>query len=302
MSAPSSSNASLLVSSVSFDQAMYSFLYSCIQTTVGTLTITAFAIVNILLLFPLYVFVIYLGFQRWRRQRSRMSHSDVFAYHMVATELLSVTGSTLCVCAVYTDAHLLLEVALVLMFINFNGQVSFHILTCVERYLAVVHPVAYRNSMTAKVVRVRNVTIGCLWLLLFLGTGFLFVDTTSFVIIFLLSIGTALTVISFCSVSVLRVLISPGPGDGGAAGSKVDQTKLKPFYTIMAIMGVLLVRFGGCAVSMVLFRSLPLEMSAKCGLRLSMVWYGLPSSAVLPLLFLQRAGKLQCRRNSTESG
>lgn len=48
---------------------------------------------------------------------------------------------------------------------------------------------------------------------------------------------------SFCSLSVIFVLIRPGPGKHGGNRERVVQSK-KMAYTIVAILGVLVLRFA----------------------------------------------------------
>ncbi|KAG8006021.1 hypothetical protein GBF38_005130 [Nibea albiflora] len=172
-------NASRLPSALSSSFNFYHEAYNCFNTTVGTFSITTFTVTSVLLLLPLYILVLYLGLQRRRQQRcgATTSHSDLFTYHMVFMELISVLGSCLCCCGVHTDHPLVTLVGIYLSVINLTGQMLFHILTCVERYLAVVHPVTYRSLKEARGIRMRNVIIGCVWLLCFAGTGLMsFVD------------------------------------------------------------------------------------------------------------------------------
>ncbi|KAL3050876.1 hypothetical protein OYC64_001198 [Pagothenia borchgrevinki] len=214
---------------------------------------TALYVVYILLV-PLFIFVLYIGFQQWRKQGSAAttSHTDVFTCHMVILELIGVVGDTMYCYGIYTDGQFIIEVGLGLFAVVSPGQTLFHLLTCVERYLAVVHPVIYLRLRQGVGVRIRNISIG---------------------------------------ISVLFVLIRPGPGEGGGNRERVDQSKQRAFYTIMTIMAVLLLRFLSSIVTTAFF----VLMSGTCQdyvLTWSLFWFNVPSSLVLPLLFLQRAGKL----------
>ncbi|TNN38147.1 hypothetical protein EYF80_051685 [Liparis tanakae] len=212
----SSSSSSLTANSSSINY--YIFLLKCYDTTVGIFNISAFIVTLLLLILPPCVFVIYLGFQRWRQQRSgtTMSHSDVVTFHMVAMELMSIVGSIINCCGILTRLLEVMIVGLNLITINMSGQLSFHTLTCVERYLAVVHPVTYLGLKKGKGIRLRNISIGCVWLMAFSNIG---------------------------------------PGAGGEGRPRVDQSKMRAFYTIMAILEALFIRVGATVVTAALFTS-----------------------------------------------
>ncbi|KAE8279329.1 hypothetical protein D5F01_LYC22916 [Larimichthys crocea] len=238
-----SSNASILPSSNSSSSLAAAGCFSYRSTF---FIFTAFAVTNILLLLPLCISVFYLGLQRWQKQRSASttagaSHSDVLTYHMASMEMIGVFGCTFYCCGAYFKVPLLITVGLCLVSVSSNGQIFFHILTCVERHLAVVHPITYMN------------------------------------------------------------LRNRGPGDGGKDKEKVDQTKMRAFHTIMAIMGALLLRTGGHLLVLTVHTSSAIQEDVRCGVLVSGVWFCLPTSLVLPLLFLQRAGKLLRCRNNPES-
>lgn len=128
------------------------------------------------------------------------------------------------------------------------------------------------------------------------------IELSSLTVVFICVLAFDLIVISFCSLSVLRVLMRPGPGEEGGAGWQVDQSKLRAFYTIMAILGVLLFRFGGNLFTAALCVFVQIGETVKCGMLLSLFLSDVPSSLVLPLLFLQRAGKLMCCGNYNRYG
>ncbi|KAF7644522.1 hypothetical protein LDENG_00220650 [Lucifuga dentata] len=102
--------------------------------------------------------------------------------------------------------------------------------------------------------------------------------------------------ISYCSLSVLCALIRPGPGEGGGDRERVDQSKLRNHH---AITGMLVLRFGGHLVcSWLMSSGLSVDV---CMLSRLVLWLNLPSSLVLPLLFLHRAGKLTvCKRSDSD--
>ena len=300
-----SSNSSLLPHPPFSSLDPYDFAYKCFTSTTGLVSATTFTITGIIILLPLCVFVLYLGHQRWRQQRSGtvMSHSDVFTYHMVVIELMNIFGSILTCFGALPELPKMITAAGCLFNINTSGQMLFHILTCLERYLAVVHPVTYLNLKKANGIRIRNITIGCVWLLCFASSGLMFIkNSTTATIMSLFVTALALITMCFCSLSVLWVLIRPGPGEGGGSRQQVHQSKLRAFYIIMAIFGVLFLKFGQNMVGTSLGASGQLGETGMCDLLLSAPWFSLPSSLVLPLLFLHRAGKLPCYKSNTQSG
>lgn len=117
----------------------------------------------------------------------------------------------------------------------------FHVLTCVEHFLAVVHPITYLSLRKKRVIRIRNVIIGCIWLFSFGVTIIMVLENSSLVVDFFL-LTSSMIIMSFCSLSVLCALISPGPGDQGRDQERVDQSKQRAFYTTVVILVVLLLR------------------------------------------------------------
>lgn len=297
----SSSNASLPPPHLSLHPASA----NCFKYRSSFFIFTAFSVTNILLLLPLCVSVLCFGFRRRRKQRSSVATNptDVFTYHMVAMELIGISGSVACCCGALTDHGKMMGVGCKTFAIVSCMKMFFHVLTCVERYLAIVHPIAYLSLSKTDGVTVRNISIGCVWLLCSgLITLRLLIFPNFTVILFFCNLAVSLIITSFCSLSVLRVLIRPGPGEEGGDRAKVDKTKQRAFITITAIMAVLLLRFGGNLVCMALASSSALSDAVGCAVKVSGVWFCLPSSYVLPLLFLHRAGKRLCFQHNSESG
>ncbi|XP_021168708.2 uncharacterized protein LOC110367369 [Fundulus heteroclitus] len=290
---PAFSNTSSHLSSPTvFDRLRY-----CWSTRPGTLNITLLAVLNNLILLPLCISVIHVGLTRWRRQRTPSSHCDIFTYHMVIVELMNVSGSTLSCISAHTDSAAVGAVGTYLFANVFSGQMLFHILTCAERYLAVVHPVTYLGLKSAKGIRLRNIVIGCVWLTCLIGMGYLSLPDERILNLFSFSmVPIAVVCISFCSISVLCVLMRPGPCKRGGIPEQVDQSKIRAFHTISVILSVLLMRFGGHICLKALYGHTSHGFS--CAIVLAESWFCLPSSLVLPLLFLHRARKRpHCRDN-----
>ncbi|CAB1440222.1 unnamed protein product [Pleuronectes platessa] len=271
---------------------------SCFLTTPSSTIFTVFTFTNILLLLPLSISVLVFGVQQRRRRRGAVATDpiDVFTFHMVAMELMGMCGSVSCCCGALLQHVRMVGVGCNMFAIISCMKMFFHVLTCVERYLAVVHPITYLRLSKRGGVMIRNISIGCVWLISSGVMTLRFTLTPNFImILFFCNLSFSLIVASYCSLAVLRVLIGPGPGEGGRKGS-ADKLKRRAFFTIMVIMAVLLMRFGGNLVCLSLASSSVLGHSLGCAVQVSGIWFCLPSSYVLPLLFLQRA-----RKRSNES-
>ncbi|XP_040887710.1 uncharacterized protein LOC121177444 [Toxotes jaculatrix] len=302
MSVNSSSSADLSLLPPLFSSSNSSLhppINSCFRTKASIFAFSAFFITSLLLFLPLFIFVLYLGYQQWRKQRFVSTAADLFLYHSIAMELNSFLGFSFFFCGGFFNLQVMMSAGLCLWSITSLGQALFHILTCVERYLAVVHPITYRGLRQGGGARIRNISTGCVWLLCSGWMTVLNLTGPEFTMVLYLCIMVSLLVVmSFCSISVLRALKRPGPGEVGGNRERADQSKQRAFHTIVAIMGVLLFRFGGNLIGNLLFSSSALEPSDLCVVRLSAFWLDLPSSLVLPLLFLHRAGKLRCCKRS----
>lgn len=280
MSTNSSSNSSGLLNNLCTTVTPYMYIASV------TLRFT--------LLIPLSILVLYLGHQRWKQQCSfkTASHADIFTYHMAVMELTGVLGFIAFIYGSSTNCYEVQQIGSLVSFTPFYGSSFFHILTCVERYLAVVHPIVYRGLRNARGVRIRNIIIGCAWLFCF---GLVLVyhngPNVSNIIVSCI-LGFSVVIISFCSLSVLCVLIRPGPGEEGKQREQADQLKMRAFYTITVVLWLVLLWFSTLFIFSVL--SPLLSESATCVVQMTVGIFNIPCSLVLPLLFLQREGKLSC--------
>lgn len=267
-------------------------LLICLTSPAGTAITMAFAITSLLVLFPLYIFILYKGVQQWRQTKTTMSHTDIFTYHMVVIELLSVIGSVVLTFGVSTKLSWLSQMGVVILSLNYFGQVLLHVLTCIQRYLAVVYPIIYLRLKNEKGIKIRNTAIGCFWLLsLAWGSTITMHTESSFSFIILLYTTLVLFFILVLNLSIVYVLIGLGPKREGGRKQQCDPSKLKILFTAMAILGALLFRFCWAITSIVVMNSEHIEEFKRCSFSMSMLWINLPSSLVLPVLFLQKERK-----------
>ncbi|KAK2899698.1 hypothetical protein Q8A73_012827 [Channa argus] len=154
------------------------FELCCFMSKPGNLVFALFTITNLVLILPLCILILYHGVRRWRQQRTpaaTVTHSESFTYHLATMEFINVFGSVYGCFAIYKNDLQMLVVSYYAASITWYGETFFHLLTCLEHYLAVIHPVTYLSLKKLRWIRVRNIIIGCIWLLSFGGMSLMVV-------------------------------------------------------------------------------------------------------------------------------
>lgn len=273
--------------------------FQCFLLTPASEIYIVFFITNMLILLPPSIFIIHLGVQRWRRRRRLRSSAvtisplDCIAYNVVTMELFGVLGQVMCCCGIYKRNLNSVYVGWGLWSFSWHGETFFNILTCLEHYLAVVHPIAYLRLKGGEGPRIRRVTSGCAWLLS-LGFMCLVLDSMLFLIADTCILIFSVIVISFFSVSVLCCLIRPRPGEQGGKRDRVDQSKHRAFFAISVILVTLLTR---CIINLIWAASVLRGRQRACASMAASTWSNVPGSLVLPLLFFYRGGVFLCQKN-----
>lgn len=272
------------------------YFFDCHDNTYTVVSFTTLSFTNLLLFLPIYVLVLWKAFERRKRSSAGpSSHLDVCIYHAVLVELVGVLGTFFTCVSIYTCSHRMSVFGYFTISFVFPAQTLFHCLTCVDRYLAVVHPVTYRGLGGALGVRVRNGSIACVWLL---STGLASFSASQLPetpgALFFIWFLVVVAVIDFTCLSVLRALVRLGLWRVGGARRQIDQSKQRAFYMVTAITVTLWFRLSGLLIVNVVL-SLPTPGPGQCVVLQQGFWLCVPSSLVLPLLFLHRAGILPCR-------
>lgn len=274
------------------------FFY-CYVTDSYPLIYITYSIMSLVLLSPVLILVLYLGLQQWRQQQrsasadGTLTNSDVFTLHLAIVELFGIFGSLLISIGIFKKDKTLVMVGSWPFDLTWYSETSFHVLTSMECYLAVVYPIRYQSLRRERRITIRNVSIVCAWLLSVVETSliklceiFLFVDIFLFTLIFLIA--------SYCSFSVLYIL---GKKLREQRGNKdwVCRRKLTAYYTVLAMLLVLLLRF---TIDLIWTNvDLFLQSQQICGVVVFQTWLNLPSRLALPVRFLHRSGILEYHKS-----
>ncbi|KAJ0006168.1 hypothetical protein NQD34_013441, partial [Periophthalmus magnuspinnatus] len=180
-----------------------------------------------MLCFPIFLSALYVLYKKWKKP-TRLSDSDVLTLHTIIMEVVKVVAlSSFYYSICNTIGNVMILPAISLVILPRYAQMFLNCLTCVERYLAVVHPITYLRLKKRGGVTIRNtcIAVACL---LSAGLSALAQKQSLFFFnqIFSLVVSlSSLFLLSFCTVAVLRVLIRPGPGEGGGDRRKINQSK-----------------------------------------------------------------------------
>lgn len=280
----------------------HSYEMGCMTTSPGSIVYTLFFIINTILLLPSCILIFHQDLLQWWRRSTSSSATavqkplDVFNTYYALIELLTILAHVICCCGIYTN-DVVLQVGYYMWCFVWFGEVSFHVLTCLDRYLAVVHPVVFRRLRGKRGVRIRNILLSCVWLFCIGGTALVPIEDVfpHICLSFVLFIFAVLTIFSL---SVLCTLIHPVPGQhSGAKRAKVDQSKQMAFYTILAILGSEFLKIISNALWSIFS---PTTHPGKCLVIMTGLWFCIPSGQVLPFLILQKAGTITCSKQSTK--
>lgn len=205
----------------------------CLEDPIFRLTILPYVLISV----PANTCVLKLMVSSPGFWTNRMEMSE---FHMVLSELLfGFVGVPLLLLSLNLKDQLTYIVVKIICII-FMARVQFQSTVCVERYVAVVHPLLY---LRYKAFRYRMSFCCFIWLqtfligaiqLVFCRVVNLDLTTTYFVLVFCINSG--------CSISILRVLKKPSPGEGGKDGSSLVKRRafnLVLYFQAIAVVGYL---------------------------------------------------------------
>lgn len=302
-SSSSTSSTSLPPASMPYCATLCYLLLGCLKYKAASQVLTIFSVANVLLLLPILILAFCDELQQLQQQQrtTRSSiQSNLFTYLAMLFEFLGVFSWLACLCGILTDNQPLKIVWLYVFTFTMPGQNFCHVLNCLERYLAVRHPIIYRRLKEAKMIRIRYVVVGLIWLLCFCEIGLLSIYDETPIIIILCFLLVNLSLSSFCSISVLCALHRPELKRKVGGRERTDKCKLMAFHTVIVVLGGLLLRYFGHMLILLMILPVHIGMTEQCITAITGFWFAFPISLILPLVFVFRTWKRYKWRNSQQ--
>jgi len=258
-------------------------LFECAGVSIGVVLYGFATFLNAVFILPLNCWILWLA-----RKTVVVLSSDFVILNQSVAEVIGNTSFIFLLSGAIINVKVIVLISVYLCCTLFVGRPFFQTFFCVERYLAVVHPLVYLKYMQAP--RIKMSFVGLVWLLILIH-GWFIMDSYPRIPTFSIGIYLVMLVVcSSCSVMILWVLKRPKPGDRGKEGAY--QLKRKAFIAVTLILMTLVFGYGTVSCAIVLRDQLPYHTyCVVIGLSLCSL---VPNTAVQPFLYLSKIGKLPC--------
>lgn len=264
----------------------------CYMTNPFNYVYIVYSIMTPILILPLLILVLYLGLQRWQQHSAEgTTNADIFTFHLSIIEVVGIFGSLVSCTGIFKWDLTLLMTGIWIFNLTWYGETYFHILTCMECYLAVVYPIRYQRLRREWGITVRNISIACTWLLSFAG-GAIMIQSQIFAIMDIVVCILSFVITFYCGISVVYTL-GKKSRDKSGNNDRGCQTKLKAYHIFLTMIAVILLRLS---VS-IIWSCFNLSKQHICHTIMFETWLSLPGRLVLPVQFLHRAGIFSCHKN-----
>ncbi len=262
-------------------------VFTCTDSYPGNfigLSVTAF---QGLVLLPIHTWVLWLGTSDIRKG-GNLATSDIFTVNLSLLDIMTIFLFLFILVAFALNYQHTLLLAMFFSGSYMVGRPFTNCLICVERYIAVAHPVIYRNPAF---VKHRYIGAALVWLLTLSYGGFVsFTFPDPPIAAYLVSLAISLLLITACSLGVLKILLRPSPGETQKEG-KYHQKK-RAFVIITGILVCISVPYG---MDMVVFGMKKyITYKTFCVMLGSNMWLIQGTSLIQPSLYLSKLDKFSC--------
>ena len=246
--------------------------------------VTAINSINIILGLPINSYVVWLILSG---DGGTMA-SEFFSLNLTVSLIIYSLASVFRIAALFTHNNIFTVMTFFTFICFYHFSVPlFQCCICVERYIAVVHPVVF---LRYKALRYRVACCCVVWLMVFaLSLFYLLSDK----VVCYVSLGfciVCISVVSFCCLSVLRALKQPGPGEGQRDnGNDMKRRAFRIILVSLVVMVVTIMSFLPYILSLS-----QLVKHSNPDVTLITYLFGRLSGFFHPLLYVLKAGKLPC--------
>lgn len=263
--------------------------YSCNPAEDQFKSLKIFYAINLILGLPTNGYVVWLIVTG----AGRAVVSDLYALNMAVSEILYCLSNVLGIFEKYVSEHVVLEKIHYFCYGLINtSRPLFQCCVCVERYLAVVHPVVF---LKYKLLRYKMLCSGLVWLTVLAScSSNIFLTYEIYLYFYLIMVLVLFSVKVFCCLAVLRALIQPGPAQGNRERKGTNHVKRKAFRVILFILVAMIVHYLPSLVEVILsihFKTATWNIHVYSAKMISF-YFILISGFVHPFLYLHRVGKL----------
>lgn len=214
-------------------------------------------------------------------------NSETFTLNLAVSEIVASVASLFIICTCYWTGE---NIENILTFVSPFIVISrplFQTCICVERYLAVLHPVVF---VRFRPLRYRLACSTLAWLFLLCLCVVTYVLSDQKVVVMSAINLLFFLVMAYSSFMVLRALLNSRPGERGRDRERPDQAKMKAFKIILVLLVNMVI------TSIPLLATLAYLPLSKPKAHLTMHVYLSVTilSGLIYLLYFYRAGKLSC--------
>lgn len=267
-------------------------IFFCYMTNPFNYIYITYSITTFILVVPILFLVLYLGLQQWQQHSAEgTTNADIFTIHLAIIEVFGTFGSMVACTGIFKWDFTLLIIGMGIFNLTWYGETYFHILTCMECYLAVVYPIRYQSLRREWGITIRNVSLACVWLLSSAGVVMMIINEI-FAIMDIVVCILSFVIMIYCGLSVVYTLGKKSQEKNGN-NDRGCKTKLKAYHIFLAMIAVILMRLF---VS-IIWSCFNISKQNICHTIIFETWLSLPGRLMLPVHFLHRAGIFSCCKN-----